>query len=196
MNDAQRFIPTGFTDLDNVLGGGWAVGRLTEIWGAHASALLDASARAALADHSVEIIDIEEGARPEVMLEGISRFDRCSHGLLIAGPWEHLHEVDLPWQRRLQAFFRALLPKLHLSGVALVCWWQDDARRIRRLPGDDYEMFPAASAIKFYASTRVELRRSVMQSLFAGGIDPVQVLAKVVKNKLAPPFQEARIALR
>ncbi len=37
LSDVKEFIPTGFAGLDDVLGGGWAVGRASEVFGQEAS---------------------------------------------------------------------------------------------------------------------------------------------------------------
>jgi recombination protein RecA len=52
------------------------------------------------------------------------------------------------------------------------------------------EVTPGGRALKFYSSVRIDLRR--VETLKAGGlIIGSRVRAKVVKNKLAPPFRSA-----
>ena len=52
------------------------------------------------------------------------------------------------------------------------------------------EVTPGGRALKFYASVRVDLRRVATIS-DSGGATGIRVRAKIVKNKVAPPFKEA-----
>jgi len=52
------------------------------------------------------------------------------------------------------------------------------------------ETTPGGRALKFYASMRIDLRRIATITSEAGSIG-IRVRAKVVKNKVAPPFKEA-----
>ncbi|MDW8381560.1 MAG: recombinase RecA [Verrucomicrobiota bacterium] len=53
------------------------------------------------------------------------------------------------------------------------------------------ETTPGGKALKFYASVRIDIRRKDSIKDPAGNIIGNRVKAKVVKNKLAPPFAEA-----
>lgn len=57
------------------------------------------------------------------------------------------------------------------------------------------ETTTGGNALKFYASTRVELRRSQGDKDKEGVFKNIKVKAKVVKNKLAPPFQVATFTI-
>jgi len=53
------------------------------------------------------------------------------------------------------------------------------------------ETTPGGKALKFYASVRIDIRRREILKDSAGSTVGSHVRAKVVKNKLAPPFAEA-----
>ncbi|MCK5393409.1 MAG: DNA recombination/repair protein RecA, partial [Candidatus Omnitrophica bacterium] len=52
------------------------------------------------------------------------------------------------------------------------------------------EVTPGGRALKFYSSVRIDLRR-VSTITSAEGAVGIKVRAKIVKNKVAPPFKEA-----
>ena len=178
---SPKFISTGVAALDRALGGGWAVGRLTEVWG------LPESVLASLVRGRMFGLPIDVQERAAVPLMAISERVRRSleePELLIVGPFEDLRPEGIElygWTRQMSGFLRQLLPKLHRTNIALVVWW-------RRMPhftemGGGIER-ASASALKFYSSARVGFK-----------VGESAVAAKVYKNKMAPPFQEARFTL-
>jgi recombination protein RecA len=53
------------------------------------------------------------------------------------------------------------------------------------------ETTPGGRALKFYSSVRIDLRRIATITTTEGGSTGIRVRAKIVKNKVAPPFKEA-----
>jgi recombination protein RecA len=53
------------------------------------------------------------------------------------------------------------------------------------------EITPGGRALKFYSSMRIDLRKIATISTPEDGITGIRVKAKVVKNKVSPPFKEA-----
>lgn len=53
------------------------------------------------------------------------------------------------------------------------------------------ETQPGGRALKFYASVRIELRKSEILKDAAGEVNGVRTKAKVIKNKVGPPLREA-----
>jgi len=53
------------------------------------------------------------------------------------------------------------------------------------------ETTPGGRALKFYSSVRIDLRRTANITSGDKGVIGIRVKAKVVKNKVAPPFKEA-----
>lgn len=71
---------------------------------------------------------------------------------------------------------------------------------VRMMPGQSNEVTPGGRALKFYASVRMDIRRT--GSLSVGGSkdkpgDKIgnEVRVKVIKNKVAPPFKEAQFVI-
>jgi len=52
------------------------------------------------------------------------------------------------------------------------------------------EVTPGGRALKFYSSMRIDLRK-IATVTNQGGVTGIRVRAKIVKNKVAPPFKEA-----
>jgi len=52
------------------------------------------------------------------------------------------------------------------------------------------EVTPGGRALKFYSSIRIDLRK-IATITTQGGVAGIRVRAKIVKNKVAPPFKEA-----
>ena len=52
------------------------------------------------------------------------------------------------------------------------------------------EVTPGGRALKFYSSMRIDLRK-IATITTEGGVTGIRVRAKIVKNKVAPPFKEA-----
>lgn len=58
------------------------------------------------------------------------------------------------------------------------------------------EVTPGGRALKFYASVRLEVRRSAPPLKEGKEVVGIRVRVKAVKNKLAPPFREAEMEVR
>jgi hypothetical protein len=135
----------------------------------------------------------ERAAVPLIAITERVRRSLEEQELLIVGPFEDLRPEGLElfgWTWQLSGFLRQLLPKLHRTNIAIVAWWKrmpnftgvtGTQGSVVREMGSSHA---SASALKFYSSVRVGFRST------ADG-----VAAKVYKNKMAPPFQEALFEL-
>lgn len=204
-------IPSGFLALDAALGaGGYPCGRIVEVSGP------EPGGRMALALHAIAgaqcnggiaaFVDAEHaldigyaraaGVNPEKLLvsqpdtgeqaleivEMLARTGTCA--LIVIGSVELLvpaaeisREDSLGLQARLMSqALRKLTAVAHRTGTTLMFLRQEGE---------------GGNALKFYASVRLDVRR-----IGTGPDGCSRVRARVVKNKVAPPFGEAEIELR
>ncbi len=213
-------IPSGCLSLDWALGGGYPRGRIIEIFGSEASGkttlALAAAAAAQKAGGTAAYIDAEHaldtawartvGVDLETLL--LSQPDSGEQALEIAGALAASRAVDLVvvdsvaalaprieltgemggaqagFQERLMAqATRRLAPAASRSRTCLIF-----LNQIRGTAGRRYgapETTAGGIALKAHASLRVEVRS------IGRRVDGSRVHARVVKNKLAPPFREA-----
>jgi recombination protein RecA len=90
---------------------------------------------------------------------------------------------------------RKLIRLVHKSKTCLVFINQIRDKIGNMMPGSNPENTPGGRALKFYASVRCDIRR--IGSVTEGSGDSAektgnQVKVKIVKNKVAPPFREAK----
>lgn len=219
-------IPSGCLSLDWALGaGGYPRGRLVEIFGSDASGkttlALAAAAEAQKAGGTAAYIDVEHaldtrwartvGVDIEKLL--LAQPDSGEEALEIAGALTSSRAVDLVavdsvaalapraelsgemggaqvgFQERLMAqAMRRLAPAAARSQTCLIF-----LNQVRGTAGRRYgapETTAGGIALRAHASLRVEVRRT------GHGPDGSRIHARVVKNKLAPPFREAAFEIR
>src|SRR6266446_5331772 len=192
-------IPTGALSLDAALGiGGLPRGRVSEIYGP------ESSGKTTLALHVVA---------ESQHLGGIAAFIDAEQALEIAETLVRSNAVDvivvdsvaalvpkaeldgdmgdsLPGlQARLMSqALRKLTAAISRSG-SVVIFINQIREKIGVMFGNP-ETTPGGRALKFYASVRIDVRRieTIKQGTESVG---VRTRAKVVKNKLAPPFRDA-----
>jgi recombination protein RecA len=220
-----QFIPSGSLALDKALGGGWARGRIVEIYGPPSSGkttlTLHAVAEAQKMGLKTAFIDAEHALDP-VYAEAlginldellISQPDSAEEGLQIVRMLAQTGAVGLI----IVDSVAALVPQAELeknigdSSVGRQALMMSQAMRmlagvvhetnttvffinqIRMKIGVMFgnpETTSGGNALSFYASQRVDVRR---QEGIKQGEEIVAnaTRAKVVKNKVATPFQEA-----
>jgi recombination protein RecA len=180
---AVEAIPSGSLALDLALGvGGIPRGRVTEIFGPEGSGkttlgqhiIAQAQKRGGIAAY----IDVEHALDPTyaancgVNLDDllISQPDTGEEALEIAEALVRSGAVDAI----VIDSVAALVPRAEIEGEM----------------GDAHVGLQARRALKFYSSVRIDLRRveTIKQGNLAIG---TRVKAKVVKNKVAPPFRSA-----
>lgn len=225
-----EFLNTGSISLDQALGGGWAKGRLVEIYGENSvgksSIALHAAAECQKEGKVVVYIDMEHSLDPfyannlgvDTSIEGgkwyLSQPDDGETALEIAREFAKSDEVGLIVVDSVSA----LLPRAVIAGEAgdqkvgllarllsqMIPTLISPARQsgavimfinqIREKIGVFYGDTTTTSgghALKFYTSQRVQISRSGQNK------DGDKVIAngarcKVVKNKVAPPFKQAK----
>ena len=200
-------IPTGSLSLDLALGiGGVPRGRIIEIYGPESSGkttlALHIVAEAQKRGGEVAFIDAEHALDPyyaralgvdiDSML--ISQPDTGEQGLEICEALVRSGAIDVV----VVDSVAALTPRAEIEGdmgdshVGLLARLMSQA--LRKLAGSisktNCVVIFGGRALKFYASVRIDVRR--IESLKSGSeIIGNRTRAKVVKNKVSPPFKEA-----
>ena len=202
-------ISTGSLALDLALGiGGLPKGRIIEIYGPESSGkttlALHVLAQAQKAGGEVAFIDAEHaldityaralGVKVEDML--VSQPDTGEQALEITEALVRSGAIDVI----VVDSVAALVPRAEIEGemgdsfVGLHARLMSQAlRKLREKVGVMYgnpEVTTGGRALKFYSSVRIDVRR--IEALKNGSeIIGNRTRAKVVKNKMAPPFREA-----
>ena len=219
VDDSIEVISSGSLGLDIALGvGGYPRGRIVEIYGPESSGkttlTLHAIAEAQKAGGIAAFIDAEHAfdrhyaAKLGIDLENliISQPDNGEQALEIADNLIRSGAVDLV----VVDSVAALTPKAEIEGdmgdskVGLHARLMSQA--LRKLTGTIFinqlrekigvmfgnpETTTGGNALKFYASVRVDIRKASAPIKVGDEAVGSRVKAKVVKNKVAPPFRQA-----
>jgi recombination protein RecA len=225
-----EFIKTGCITLDRALGGGFAKGRIAEIYGPESSGkttlALHAAAECQREGGTVAFIDAEHA----LDLNYAEALGVDCQKLLISQPTtaeEALNISDLLLQSGVINLVivdsvAALVPEAELAGEIGDSHMGLQARlmgqALRKFTGvtsktnstviflnqlrmkigvmfGNPETTSGGNALKFYASQRVDIRKTgleKMDDVVAGQLTKV----KIVKNKVAPPFKECEFSLK
>src|SRR5688572_24953792 len=198
-------IPTGSLSLDIALGGrGVPKGRVIEIFGPESSGkttlTLHVIANTQKAGGVAAFIDAEHALDPSwarrlgVKLDDllVSQPDTGEQGLEICELLVRSNAVDVV----VIDSVAALIPRAEIEGEMGDSHVGLQARLINQIREKIGVMFgnpettPGGRALKFYASVRIDVRRtgSIKEAEIAVGN---RTRARVVKNKVAPPFRDA-----
>jgi recombination protein RecA len=85
---------------------------------------------------------------------------------------------------------RKLTGVVNKTGTVLM-WTNQIREKIGVMYGSN-ETTPGGNALKFFASTRVDMRKKMGEKAKDGSVHYNKVTLKTIKNKLAPPFQETK----
>jgi recombination protein RecA len=85
---------------------------------------------------------------------------------------------------------RKLTGIVNKTGTVLM-WTNQIREKIGVMYGSN-ETTPGGNALKFFASTRVDMRKKMGEKTKDGSVHYNKVTLKTIKNKLAPPFQETK----
>ena len=193
------FIPTGSLPLDAALGiGGVPRGRIVEIYGPESSGkttlalhvLAEAQALGGVVafingEQALEICDmlVRSGAIDCIVIDSVAALVPRAE---IEG---EIGDATIGLQARLMSqALRKLAGSLSKSNTT--CIFINQLREKIGVMFGSPETTPGGRALKFFASVRMEIRRKdyIKQN---GETIGNRVRVKVVKNKVAPPFQQA-----
>ena len=196
-------IPSGAMALDIAMGiGGFPRGRVIEIYGPESSGkttvCLHVVANAQKAGGTCAYIDTEHALDPKyAKIIGVdtdnlivSQPDCGEDALNIADTLVHSNAIDV----LVIDSVAALVPRAEIEGqmgdshVGLQARLMSQA--LRKLTAIIAKSNTCVRALKFYASIRLDIRRIATIKGADGVAAGSRVKVKVVKNKLAPPFQE------
>ncbi len=187
-------IPTGSLSLDIALGiGGLPKGRITEIYGPESSGkttlALHCIAEAQKAGGIAAFIDVEHALDPVYAAALGVDIDE----LLVSQPDTGEDALEITEYVGLQArLMSQALRKLagSISKLNCVAIFINQLREKVGVLFGNPETTPGGRALKFYSSVRIDIRK--IETLKAGGeVVGSRTRAKVIKNKIAPPFREA-----
>lgn len=222
-------IDSGIVGLNMILGGGWPMGRITELYGGEgggkSTIALHAIASAQAAGHKCLFIDAEYSFSPsyaqhigvdvenlyiaqpasgEAAFEIIEAFMGVpSVGLIVldsvaAMPSQAEVDGDVgdsfvgTQARMLSSGLRKIGAGVSKGQVALLF-----INQLREKIGVMYgnpETTPGGRALKFWSSIRLEVRKK--EQLKSGTqVIGHKLMAKAVKNKIAPPFREVELEM-
>jgi len=196
-----KAIPSGALALDLALGiGGIPKGRITEIFGPEASGKTTLGqhiiAEAQKCGGTAAYIDAEHALDPSYASNcgvdvGVDVIVIDSVAALVprAEIEGEMGDIHVGLQARLMSqALRKLAAAIGRSGTAVV--FINQLREKVGIIFGNPEVTPGGRALKFYSSVRIDLRR--VDSIKNGSqIIGNHVRAKVVKNKVAPPFRSA-----
>ena len=193
------YIPTGSLSLDVALGiGGLPKGRIVEIYGPESSGkttlALHVIAEAQKRGGEVAFVDAEHaldptyaralGVKVEDML--IAQPDTGEQALEITEALVRSGAIDVV----VVDSVAALVPRAEIEGEMGDSYFINQLREKVGVMYGNPEVTTGGRALKFYASVRIDVRR--IEALKNGSeIVGNRTRAKVVKNKVAPPFREA-----
>lgn len=193
-------LSTGFDGLDQAMGQGIPQGRVTELFGCAFATTIGYSliARAQAAGAVCAFIDfgtlvIEDAARrgvdPAALL--VSQPDTLEMGIEIVQTLVRTGAVDLIVIGVGDREFDPRVASRGLRALTGVVMGRTTAVVLCRPVAEDAAK-ALHSAIKFYSSVRVRLYKGACEA----GDRSCPVRAKVIKNKVAPPFAEASLDIQ
>ena len=192
-------IPTGSLSLDLALGiGGVPRGRIIEIYGPESSGkttlALHCIAEGQKRGGNAAFIDVEHALDPvyagnlgvDVDSLLVSQPDTGEQALEITEALVRSNAIDVI----VVDSVAALVPRAEIEGEMGDSHVGLQARLMSQAIYGNPEVTPGGRALKFYSSVRIEVRKA---EVIKSGTDIIgsRTRAKVVKNKLAPPFRTA-----
>nr|GEY93272.1 DNA repair protein RecA homolog 3, mitochondrial [Tanacetum cinerariifolium] len=185
-------VSTGSFALDIALGvGGFPKGRVVEIYGPEASGKTTLALHPDCGEQALSLVDtiIRSGSVDVVVVDSVAALVPKSE---LDG---EMGDAHMAMQARLMSqALRKLSHSLSTSQTILIFINQVRSKLATFGFGAPSEVTCGGNALKFYASIRLNIRRI---GLVKKGDETLgsQVLVKIMKNKLAPPYRTAQFEL-